>query len=69
MIVVVLVTVAAPARAEADVLLILGIVSFAIAGVILISYLIIAAGSDRGGEDAHLDEPPSALVARLGQAS
>ena len=67
MVVVVLVTVTAPARAEADVLVIMGIVSFAVAGLILIVYLIAAAGSDSSGRDAHLEDPQSVLVAQVGQ--
>ena len=42
LVVVLTLTLAAPARAEADVLTILAIASLAVAGVILIAYLIIA---------------------------
>jgi hypothetical protein len=42
LIVVLALTLAAPARAEADVLTILAITSLAIAGVVIIAYLVIA---------------------------
>jgi hypothetical protein len=66
MIVIVLVTVATPARADADVLTALAIASLAVAGIIIVVYLIAAAGSDRGSE-AHFDVVPSVLIAQVGQ--
>ena len=67
MVVVILATVATPARAEADALAIAGIVSLAVAGVILVVYLIAAAGSDRGG-DARFEPPEPMLLAVSAQA-
>lgn len=67
MVMVILATVATPARAEADALAIAGVVSLAVVGVILAVYLIAAAGSDRGS-DARLEQPEPVLLASIAQA-
>jgi hypothetical protein len=67
MVIVILGTVTTAARAEADALAIAGVVSLAIAGVILIVYLIAASGSDRGS-DAGLEQPEPALLASVAEA-
>jgi hypothetical protein len=67
MVMVILTTVGTPDRAEADALAIAGVVSLAIVGVILVVYLIAAAGSDRGS-DARLEQPEPVLLASIGQA-
>jgi hypothetical protein len=66
MVMVILTTVATPSRAEADALAIAGLVSLAVAGVIIIVYLIAASGSDRGS-DADLEQPEPVLLASTGQ--
>ena len=66
MVMVILATVATPARAEADALVIAGLVSLAVVGVILVAYLVVAAGSDRG-TDARLEEPERVLLVSLAQ--
>lgn len=68
MVIVVLLAVTTPARAEADVLLIAGIASLAVVGAILLAYLIVAAGSDLGS-DASLEEPARVRLVHVAQAS
>lgn len=71
MVVIVLATVASPARAEAaDPLVIAGIATLAVAGLILVVVLIAAAGSDKGS-DARLEQPEPELMVllRVPQAS
>jgi hypothetical protein len=67
MVMVILATVVTPARAEADALAIADVVSLAVIGVILIVYLIAAAGSDHGS-DARGEQPEPVLVASIAQA-
>jgi hypothetical protein len=66
MVFVILATVATPARADADALAIAGVVSLAIAGVILIVYLIAASGSDRGS-DTSLEPLEPVLLASVAE--
>ena len=68
MVVVVLVTVTTPARADADPLMAAGIASLAIMGVILVGYLIVAAGSN-WDDEARLVEPERVVLVHAAQAS
>lgn len=67
MVLVLLATLATPGRAEADALAIAGVVTLVIAGVILVVYLIAAAGSDRGS-DARLPHRAPVLLVAIAQA-
>jgi hypothetical protein len=67
MVTVILATVATPARAEADALAIAGLVSLAVAGAILVIYLIAAAGSDRASYMS-LEQPEPVRLAASPQA-
>jgi hypothetical protein len=67
MVMVILATLGTPARAEADALAIAGVVSLAVVGVILVVYLIAAAGSDRGS-NARMEQTEPVLVASIAQA-
>jgi hypothetical protein len=68
MVVIVLATVTSPARAEAaDPVVIVGIATLAVAGLILVAYLIIAAASDKG--DARLEEPERVVLVQAPQSS
>jgi hypothetical protein len=60
---VIFMTLVTPARAEADALAIAGIVTLVIAGVIIVVYLIAAAGSDRGSDARLPHTEPVWLVA------
>jgi hypothetical protein len=64
---VILATAATPARAEGDALAIAGVVSLAVVGVILVVYLIAAAGSD-SGSDASVEQPEPVLLASIAEA-
>jgi hypothetical protein len=68
MVVVLLVTVTTPARAEADPLMAAGLASLAVMGLILVAYLVVAAGSDMGDE-ARLEEPERDVLIHVAQAS
>lgn len=68
MVVVLLATVTTPARADADVLVAAGLASLAVVGAILIAYLIVAAGSDRG-DDVRLEEPERVVLVHGAQTS
>jgi hypothetical protein len=69
MVVVVLVSLATPARAEADVLATVGIAMLVAAGVVVIAVVIIAAASDyRRGGGAHLEGAPGIVLVRVTEA-